>query len=99
MSDQPLLKKPSPRTDLIQIKIKTLNGLVCFLNVNSHVNISSIQTIIEDVNYYVLKKTGVPLSAQRLLHKAVLLETSKSLSEYNINDGDTIQLIANMLPE
>ena len=72
----------------MQIFIKTPNGKTLLLNVESSNDIQSIKNKIEEIE-------GIPSNIQRLIYFKEL-ENKKTLSDYNIQNESTIQLLLNL---
>ena len=69
----------------MQIFIKTLTGKILLLNVESSNNIQSIKNKIQELD-------GIPSKIQRLIHHKEL-DNKKTLSDYNIQNESTLQLL------
>ena len=68
------------------IYIKTLNGRVIPLSVDS-------TDSIYDLKHKIFKKQGIPIDNQRLIFTGQSLLDALSLSDYNIFDGCTLQIV------
>ena len=77
------LRLPS---NLIQVYLKTLTGKTITLRCCLSDTVAVLKSMIYD-------KEGVPPDQQRLMFHGRLLEDSRSLSECNISDESTIQLV------
>ncbi len=73
-------------TGPMKIEVKTLNGK------SYHLNMKPTQTVIQ-VKCYILQKLNIPPNQQSLIFNQKQLENSKTLSDYNIQDEDTIHLV------
>ena len=72
----------------MQIFVKSPSGKTLLLNVESSYDIESIKYEIEI-------KEGIPSNIQRLLHSKEL-ENTKTLSDYNIQNESTLQLLLSL---
>lgn len=69
----------------IKICVKTLNGRNIALDVES-------SELIENVMKRIEEKENIPVCKQKLIFAGQLLESQRSLAEYNINQGSTLFL-------
>lgn len=70
----------------IQIHIKTLPGKVITLDVKAFDSIDSIKKILQE-------KESIPQDVIRLIFSGQLLESGRSLADYNIQDQSVITLL------
>ena len=73
-------------SDLQIIKIKTLAGKTITLEVQASTTINNAKAKIED-------KEGIPTYQQHLFLNGVELENGRTLSDYNIQDGATLNWV------
>jgi len=71
---------------LMQIFVKSLSGNAITLDVNQN---DSIETVKQKL----AEKEGIPADQQRLIYSAKQLEDTKTLDDYMIGDGTTINLV------
>ncbi|PUZ52506.1 hypothetical protein GQ55_6G275800 [Panicum hallii var. hallii] len=76
----------------IEINIKTLDSQVHKLRVNKNAPVSVLKEKIVDA-------TGVPLDQQRLIFRGRVLKDDHLLSEYHLEDGFTLHLVARRAAE
>ncbi|CAO2207464.1 unnamed protein product [Urochloa humidicola] len=76
----------------IEINIKTLDSQVHKLRVNKNVPVSVLKEKI-------VEATGVPLDQQRLIFRGRVLKDDHLLSEYHLEDGFTLHLVARRVAE
>ncbi|KAG2580429.1 hypothetical protein PVAP13_6NG342100 [Panicum virgatum] len=76
----------------IEINIKTLDSQVHKLRVNKNAPVSVLKEKIVDA-------TGVPLDQQRLIFRGRVLKDDHLLSEYYLEDGFTLHLVARRAAE
>ncbi|WVZ91849.1 hypothetical protein U9M48_037971 [Paspalum notatum var. saurae] len=76
----------------IEINIKTLDSQVHKLRVNKNVPVSVLKEKIVDA-------TGVPLDQQRLIFRGRVLKDDHLLSDYHLEDGFTLHLVARRAAE
>ncbi|CAO2200508.1 unnamed protein product [Urochloa humidicola] len=76
----------------IEINIKTLDSQVHKLRVNKNVPVSVLKEKI-------VEATGVPLDQQRLIFRGRVLKDDHLLSEYHLEDGFTLHLVARRAAE
>ncbi|RCV32105.1 hypothetical protein SETIT_6G231300v2 [Setaria italica] len=76
----------------IEINIKTLDSQVHKLRVNKNVPVLVLKEKIVDA-------TGVPLDQQRLIFRGRVLKDDHLLSEYHLEDGFTLHLVARRAAE
>ncbi|XP_062190943.1 ubiquitin-like domain-containing protein CIP73 isoform X2 [Phragmites australis] len=76
----------------IEINIKTLDSQVHKLRVKKNVSVSVLKEKIVDA-------TGVPLDQQRLIFRGRVLKDDHLLSEYHLEDGYTLHLVARRAAE
>ncbi|CAO2170140.1 unnamed protein product [Urochloa humidicola] len=76
----------------IEINIKTLDSQVHKLRVNKNVPVSVLKEKI-------FEATGVPLDQQRLIFRGRVLKDDHLLSEYHLEDGFTLHLVARRAAE
>ncbi|PKA60116.1 Ubiquitin-40S ribosomal protein S27a [Apostasia shenzhenica] len=70
----------------IEIKIKTLDSQTYSLRVNKNMPVPTLKEKI-------MSAIGVPLNQQRLIYKGKVLKDDQLLSEYHMEDGDTLHLV------
>ena len=74
----------------IHIFVETLTGKTLTLKIER-------SSTVEQVKDAIFKMEGIPIDEQRLIFKQKQLKDHESLSDYDIMDGDTIQLILRLL--
>eukprot|EP01084_Bolivina_argentea_P246376 412332_1 len=75
-----------PQSTAKTIYIKTLNGKCISLNVNPN-------DTIKNIKQKLLFKQGIPIEKQRLIFTGQQLMDTLTLSDYNIFDGCTLQIV------
>ncbi|KAJ1269457.1 hypothetical protein BS78_07G213300 [Paspalum vaginatum] len=91
-SSSSAVNPPEDQESTIEINIKTLDSQVHKLRVNKNVPVSVLKEKIVDA-------TGVPLDQQRLIFRGRVLKDDHLLSEYHLEDGFTLHLVARRAAE
>ncbi|KAF8653883.1 hypothetical protein HU200_062017 [Digitaria exilis] len=86
------VKPAADDTESIEINIKTLDSQVHKIRVNKNEPVSVLKEKI-------VEATGVPLDQQRLIFRGRVLRDDQLLSEYHLEDGFTLHLVARRAPE
>lgn len=87
-----LFKRTAPKLEQkIQIIIKRMNGSTTTISMNPSNTIQSVKTKVYDV-------LGIPPREQRLIFAGVELADNRTLSSYNIQEGNTLHLVQRTRP-
>ncbi|KAK6939264.1 Ubiquitin-like domain [Dillenia turbinata] len=71
----------------VELKIKTLNSQIYSFQVDKKMPVSAFKEKIAD-------QIGVPVGQQRLIFRGKVLKDDHQLSEYQVENGDTLHLVA-----
>ncbi|XVE94459.1 hypothetical protein REPUB_Repub02eG0010500 [Reevesia pubescens] len=71
---------------LVELRIKTLDSQICSLLVEKKTPVSSFKERIANA-------LGVPVGQQRLIFRGKVLKDDHLLSEYHVENGDTLHLV------
>lgn len=71
------------------VLVKTLSGKTIVVNVNE-------DDTVDTVRQRIAEKENLPVDQQRLIYSGKHLEGSRKLSDYNINDNSTLNLLATL---
>ena len=79
------INSPLPKDFDGTIIVKIITGNELPLRVNFHLSVEELKEILEE-------KTGIPVDQQMLYFYGKLLKDSRLLTDYNIQDGDTLHI-------
>ena len=79
----------------LYVRIKTMDNSELSLQITSTITVAELKNIIYDVTLSV-QKLNIPQSNQRLIYKGKLLTPTDTISNYKIDNGDVIHLVANV---
>ncbi|KAL4335509.1 hypothetical protein GQ457_07G027470 [Hibiscus cannabinus] len=71
---------------IVELKVKTLDSQICSLHVEKNTPVSLFKERIAN-------EIGVPVGQQRLIFRGKVLKDDHLLSEYHVEDGDTLHLV------
>ncbi|KAG4199974.1 hypothetical protein ERO13_A05G181200v2 [Gossypium hirsutum] len=71
---------------LIELRVKTLDSQICSLHVEKNTSVSLFKERISNA-------IGVPVGQQRLIFRGKVLKGDHLLSEYHVENGDTLHLV------
>ncbi|GMI91377.1 hypothetical protein like AT5G42220 [Hibiscus trionum] len=71
---------------IVELKVKTLDSQICSLHVEKNTPVSLFKERIANA-------IGVPVGQQRLIFRGKVLKDDHLLSEYHVEDGDTLHLV------
>ncbi|KAG8494316.1 hypothetical protein CXB51_012120 [Gossypium anomalum] len=71
---------------LIELRVKTLDSQICSLHVEKNTSVSLFKERIANA-------IGVPVGQQRLIFRGKVLKDDHLLSEYHVENGDTLHLV------
>ncbi|XP_039049594.1 ubiquitin-like domain-containing protein CIP73 isoform X2 [Hibiscus syriacus] len=71
---------------IVELKVKTLDSQICSLHVEKNTPVSLFKERIANA-------IGFPVGQQRLIFRGKVLKDDHLLSEYHVEDGDTLHLV------
>ncbi|KAK8646380.1 hypothetical protein V6N13_120169 [Hibiscus sabdariffa] len=71
---------------IVELNVKTLDSQICSLHVEKNTPVSLFKERIAN-------EIGVPVGQQRLIFRGKVLKDDHLLSEYHVEDGDTLHLV------
>ena len=81
---------PSYNKESIQVFVRTVSGVTVTIDVEPNITVEMLKAKIQD-------KQEIPLEHQRLIYLSKQLENKRTLAEYNIQHGATIDLLLRLL--
>ncbi|GAQ87003.1 Ubiquitin-like superfamily protein [Klebsormidium nitens] len=77
--------------DVLELKIKTLDAQEFAVHVNKNAS-------VPDLKAKVAENGGCPVESQRLIYRGRVLKDDQTVSDYNIEDGHVLHLVARQPP-
>ncbi|KAK3267161.1 hypothetical protein CYMTET_24268 [Cymbomonas tetramitiformis] len=87
MEDTPDSQRETGRDSQMRVNIKTLTNDEYHLDVSVQTTVRAFKELLED-------KAGVSSSLQRLIYRGRVLNDEKLLTEYGIQEGHTVHMVA-----